>query len=108
MVRLRRRFPKIEAAVLRVFDRSQDTALALPAEQRACPTGEQLQQRRVGCIQPALGHDVSGEFLGCHWPRCVTERVQSRTRKSPRKARAPLSEAFGGCPRHRNSDRKSG
>jgi hypothetical protein len=33
-------FPKIEPAVLRIFDASQDAALALPTEQCAGTAGE--------------------------------------------------------------------
>lgn len=57
--------------MLRVFDRAQDAALALPPQQSASATGEQLQQRYVGRVEPALGHDVAGQLLRRHRSRRV-------------------------------------
>jgi hypothetical protein len=61
---LDRDLPKIEPPMLRVFDRAEDAALFLPAEQRAGAARKQLQERDISRVDPTFGHEVPGEFLG--------------------------------------------
>jgi len=55
---------EIEPAVLRILSRSENAALALPAQQRTSVAGEQLQQGYVGPDDAGLVGVLTGRH-GC-------------------------------------------
>jgi hypothetical protein len=89
------------------FDRSQDAALLLPAKQSAGAPSEQLQQRRIGGIQAALGHNVPRKLLRGHRPRRVSQGASGNYSAAWRVAGASMRPGADGWPsdRHWHADR---